>query len=141
MSTPEQSRSDQGKFMQVYDEPLADTMKGTRFPVSIDSVLAEVPNRSDFFREAVINKLKEDGWLNGDSSIEQESTLEQSRSDQGKFMRVYDEPLAVSPRGARFPVSIDAVLAEVPNRMQFLREAVIVKLKEDGWLKDEEVSN
>ena len=122
--------------MRVYDEPLADAMKGTRFPVSIDSVLAEVPNKSDFFRKAVIDKLKEDGWLNDDGSVRQVSESKQSRNEQGRFTQIYDEPLAVSPKGARFPVSIDAVLAEMPDRMQFLRETIITKLKEDGWLED-----
>lgn len=41
--------------------------------------------------------------------------MEQSRNDQGKFMQVYDEPLAKRPRGVRFPVSIDKILSELPD--------------------------
>jgi hypothetical protein len=59
---------------------------------------------------------------------------EQDRSDQGKFMQIYDEPLAKVPKGARFPISIDAILAEMPDKSDFIRDAVIAKLKSEGWL-------
>lgn len=63
MNTTEQDRSEQGKFMQVYDEPLAKSMRGTRFPISLDEILAKVPNKSQFIRDAVIFKLEKEGWL------------------------------------------------------------------------------
>ena len=60
-----QDRSDQGKFMQIYDEPLAKTPKGARFPISIDAILSKMPDKSIFIRDAVIEKLRAEGWLEG----------------------------------------------------------------------------
>jgi hypothetical protein len=60
---------------------------------------------------------------------------EQDRSDQGKFMQIYDEPLAKVPKGARFPLSVDAILAEMPDKSAFIRDAVIAKLQAEGWLE------
>ena len=59
----EQDRSDQGKFMQIYDEPLAQRVRGARFPISIDAILSELPNQSDFIRAAVIERLEAEGLL------------------------------------------------------------------------------
>ncbi|MGB3291649.1 MAG: hypothetical protein WBB01_01515, partial [Phormidesmis sp.] len=64
------------------------------------------------------------------------SELEQKRSDQGKFMQVSDEPLAKNIKGARFPVSIDALIAQLPNQSEYIRSAVIDRLKADGILKE-----
>ena len=50
-------------------------------------------------------------------------------------MQVYDEPLAKVPKGARFPISIDAILAKMPDKSAFIRDAVIAKLKSEGWLE------
>ena len=55
----EQDRSDQGKFMQRYDEPLAKSPRCTRFPQSIDDILNEMDGVSDFIRSAVIKQIKE----------------------------------------------------------------------------------
>ncbi len=49
--------------MQVYDEPLAQRVRGARFPLSIDAVLGELPDQSDFIRTAVIERLKAEGLL------------------------------------------------------------------------------
>ena len=49
-------------------------------------------------------------------------------------MQIYDEPLAKTPKGARFPISIDAILAKMPDKSIFIRNAVIEKLKAEGWL-------
>ena len=53
-SMVEQDRSDQGKFTQGYDEPLAKRVRGARFPPSIDAVSGELPDQSDFIRTAII---------------------------------------------------------------------------------------
>ncbi|KPQ31442.1 MAG: hypothetical protein HLUCCA11_23765 [Phormidesmis priestleyi Ana] len=50
-------------------------------------------------------------------------------------MQIYDEPLAKVPKGARFPLSVDAILAEMPDKSAFIRDAVIAKLKAEGWLE------
>ena len=60
-----QDRNDQGKFMQVYDEPLAKRIRGARFPLSIDALLGELPNQSDFIRQAVVDRLRDEGLLDG----------------------------------------------------------------------------
>lgn len=65
---------------------------------------------------------------------------QQDRSDQGKFMQVYDEPLAKRVRGARFPLSIDAVLAQLPDQSDFIRTAVIERLKDKGLITDNHLS-
>lgn len=59
----QQDRNDQGKFMQVYDEPLAKTSRCIRFPLTIDAILANMPDKSTFIREAVISRLREEGFL------------------------------------------------------------------------------
>ena len=56
-------RNDQGKFMQVYDEPLAKSIRGARFPLSADQALSQLSDQSDFIRRAVINQLIEEGLL------------------------------------------------------------------------------
>ena len=66
----EQDRSDQGKFMQVYDEPLAKRVRGARFPLSIDAVLGELSDQSDFIRTAVIDRLKAEGLIPNESQSE-----------------------------------------------------------------------
>ena len=60
---------------------------------------------------------------------------QQERSNQGKFLQVYDEPLAKVPKGARFPLSIDAILSEMPDKSIFIRDAVIARLEAEGWLE------
>ncbi|NJN00103.1 MAG: hypothetical protein HC800_25835 [Phormidesmis sp. RL_2_1] len=71
----------------------------------------------------------------GDIAEQRIMNKEQDRSDQGKFMQIYDEPLAKVPKGARFPISIDAILAKMPDKSAFIRDAVIAKLKSEGWLE------
>jgi hypothetical protein len=70
-----QDRSDQGKFMQVYDEPLAQRVRGARFPLSIDAVLGELPDQSDFIRTAVIERLKVKGLLPNQSESKASSDI------------------------------------------------------------------
>ena len=49
--------------MQVYEEPLAQRVRGARFPMNIDTVLSNLPNQSDFIRAAVIERLEAEGLL------------------------------------------------------------------------------
>jgi hypothetical protein len=51
-----------GRFV---NEPgsLADSPICTKFPVEVDEILRSLPNRSDYVREAVIARLKQEGKL------------------------------------------------------------------------------
>jgi hypothetical protein len=40
-----------------------------KFPVEIDNILRQIPDRSDYIRKAVIEKLIEDGYLKVDKPI------------------------------------------------------------------------
>ena len=54
-------RNDQGKFMQSHDEAVAQAPICVRFPLSVDRILKDMPNKSDFIRNAVIEKLNAAG--------------------------------------------------------------------------------
>ena len=49
--------------MQVHDEPLANNIRGAKFPLSADRALSLLSNQSDFIRAAVIDKLIQEGHL------------------------------------------------------------------------------
>lgn len=61
----QREKNDQGKFMQIYDEPLASNIRGARFPLSADRAISQLPDKSDFIRTAVIDKLIAEGLLEG----------------------------------------------------------------------------
>jgi hypothetical protein len=62
-SDTQQQRNDQGKFMQVGQEPMAKTARCTRYPVSVDAILGTLPNQSAFIRQSVIDRMKAEGLL------------------------------------------------------------------------------
>ena len=49
--------------MQSHDEAVAQTPICVRFPLSVDRILKDMPNKSDFIRNAVIEKLNAAGLL------------------------------------------------------------------------------
>ncbi|WP_096607280.1 hypothetical protein [Calothrix sp. NIES-2100] len=55
------------------------------------------------------------------------------RNDRGQFI---EEPgsLADSPICTKFSKEVDALLRSLPNRSEYVRDAVIAKLKQDGLL-------
>ena len=59
----ERRRNDLGMYEPVSDEPLSKTIRGARFPLSVDKILSELPDKSTFIRTAVIDKLIADGLL------------------------------------------------------------------------------
>ena len=64
--------------------------------------------------------------------------MKQDRSDQGKFMQLYDEPLAKAPICVRYPLRINSTLNKMEDRAAYLRKAAINQLKLDGLLKEHE---
>ncbi|MEH2138549.1 hypothetical protein [Nostoc sp.] len=54
-----------------------------------------------------------------------------NRDEKGRFI---DKPnsLADSPICTKFPVEIDRVLRSLPNRSEYVRDAVIAQLIRDG---------
>ena len=62
--------------------------------------------------------------------------MKQDRSDQGKFMQLYDEPLAESPICVRYPLRINNILSEIEDRAAYLRKAAINQLRQDGLLEE-----
>lgn len=56
-------RNDQGKFMQVYEEAMSKTAVCVRFPLSVHSLLKSMPDKSNFIRDAVIDRMAAEGLL------------------------------------------------------------------------------
>jgi hypothetical protein len=51
------------RFSRVGDEPMAKTNIQVRLPESVDGVIRRLPNRSEFIRAAIAEKLQRDGLL------------------------------------------------------------------------------
>jgi hypothetical protein len=57
------------QFKRVGDEPMAKTNIQVRLPESVDGAIRRLPNRSEFIRAAIAEKLERDGLLpQGDAS-------------------------------------------------------------------------
>lgn len=51
------------QFTRVGDEPMAKTNIQARLPESIDQIVRKLPNRSEFLRAAIVEKLEREGLL------------------------------------------------------------------------------
>lgn len=61
--------------------------------------------------------------------------MHQAKDEQGRFTSPNLEPLADKALSVRVPVSLDQVVRSLPNRPEWLRDAVIEKAEREGLIQ------